>query len=79
MLMTKLLDRPADDGYRGKPAELRKTAGFLLDIDFDTRQRFLVSWKRTPQAPCYQGYIQQALLSCGYITCISAAIIYQNR
>jgi hypothetical protein len=46
--------------------QMQKAARCLLDIDFDTRQGFLVSWKRTPQDPCYQGYILQAVLCCGF-------------
>lgn len=58
-LMT-LLELGCDPGR----SELQKAARYLLDIDFDNQKGFLVSWKGTPQAPCYQGQILWSLLMC---------------
>jgi len=45
--------------------ELRRAASYLLDLNFDDTKKYLVSWKGTPQSPCYQAQILWTALAYG--------------
>jgi hypothetical protein len=54
-----------ETGFDPSLPGMQKAAEYLLDVNFDGSQGMLVSWKKTPQVPCYQSQILWVAIKCG--------------